>query len=234
MGEEAAMGVDSVFGLSGKHALIVGAGKVPHAIADLFRQAGAAVAHEPDPVMTEIGVSALLARHPSLDILVNGAVVCGPWSIETLAMEEWDRVHQVNVRGAYLLMREAVRAMRAHGRGGRLINISTIGSVHPVLNGNFAYGASRAGTNALTRQFALDFAGEGIASNAILVGAIPSDPFPEACPMPPTGPGMTPERYPMGHGEPKDVAPLALLLASEAGRYINGQAIVVDGGFLIA
>jgi len=160
MGEEAAMGVDSVFGLSGKHALIVGAGKVPHAIADLFRQAGAAVAHEPDPVMTEIGVSALLARHPSLDILVNGAVVCGPWSIETLAMEEWDRVHQVNVRGAYLLMREAVRAMRAHGRGGRLINISTIGSVHPVLNGNFAYGASRAGTNALTRQFALDFAGE--------------------------------------------------------------------------
>lgn len=53
-----------------------------------------------------------------------------------------------------------------------LITISTIGSVHPVLNGNFAYGSSRAGANALTRQFAMDFAGEGIVSNSILVGAI--------------------------------------------------------------
>lgn len=226
--------MDALFGLTEKNALIVGSGKIAHAIADLFRQAGGAVTHEVEPELTEAGVSALFARNASVDIVVNGAVVAGPWSIETLTMEEWDRVHATNVRGAYLLMREAVRAMRLHGRGGRLINISTIGSAHPVLNGNFAYGSSRAGTNALTRQFALDFAGDGIASNAILVGAIPSDPFPEGCAMPPTGPGARPERFPMGHGRPEDVAPVALLLAAEAGRYINGQAIVVDGGFQIA
>lgn len=228
------MALETLFGLTGKNALVIGSGAVPHAIAALFRQAGASVMHEPSPDLTEPAVATLFAAHPSLDILVNGAVVTGPWSIETLTMEEWDRVHVTNVRGAYMLMREAVKTMRAHGRGGRLINISTIGSVHPVLNGNFAYGSSRAGTNALTRQFALDFAGEGINSNAILVGAIPSDPFPEACPMPPTGPGVRPERFPMGYGKPEDVAPTALLLASEAGRYINGQAIVVDGGFQIA
>lgn len=226
--------MDTLFRLDGRNALVIGAGKVPHAIADLFREAGASVTHETEPGMSETEVAALFARHPQLDILVNGAVVTGPWSIETLTMDEWDRVHATNVRGAYLLMREAVQAMRGHGRGGRLINISTIGSAHPVLNGNFAYGSSRAGTNALTRQFAMDFAGEGIASNAILVGAIPSDPFPEGCPMPPVGPGMRPERFPMGYGKPEDVAPVALLLASDAGRYINGQAIVVDGGFQIA
>lgn len=228
--------VESLFGLSGQTALVTGAGKVPHAIADLYREAGAQVMHVADPDLTETGVAALFEGVPGAggDILVNGAVATGPWPIEQLRMEEWDRVHAINVRGAFLLMREAVKRMRAHGRGGRLINISTIGSEHPVLHGNFAYGSSRAGTNALMRQFAMDFAAEGITSNAILVGAIPSDPFPADCPMPPEGPGMRPERFPMGHGVPGDVAPVALLLAAPAGRYINGQAIVVDGGFQIA
>jgi meso-butanediol dehydrogenase / (S,S)-butanediol dehydrogenase / diacetyl reductase len=181
-----------------------------------------------------VSIAELFAGLPTLDILVNGAVRAGPWPIEKLSMAEWDCVHNVNVRGAFLLMREAVRSMRTHGRGGRLINISTIGAEHPVLHGNYAYGSSRAGTNALTRQFALDFASEGILSNAILVGAIASDPFPKDAPMPPVGPIMGAGRLPLGQGAPEDVAPLALLLASEAGRYINGQTIAVDGGFQIA
>ena len=225
------MTLNSLFGLQGKTALVVGAGKVPHATADLFRTAGADVVHAAEPDLTEAGVTELFATVPQIDILVNGAVVVGPWPIEVLTMDEWDRVHATNVRGAYLLMRGALMAMRAHGRGGRLINLSTIGSQHPVLNGNFAYGSSRAGTNALTRQFAMEFAGEGICANAILVGAVPSDPFPEGCPMPPVGPGVRPERFPMGYGRPEDVAPVALMLASAAGRYINGAEIVVDGGF---
>ncbi|QOT70341.1 SDR family oxidoreductase [Sphingobium fuliginis] len=226
--------LNSLFGLSGKNALVVGAGKVPHAIASLFGSAGAAVTHAQEPELTEESVETLFDGVPELDILVNGAIVTGPWPLDDLTMDEWDRVHATNVRGAFLLMRQAVRTMRRHGRGGRLVNLSTIGSVHPVLHGNYAYGSSRAGMNALTRQFALDCADDGIASNAILVGAIPSDPFPEGCPMPPKGPGVRPERFPMGYGTPEDVAPVALLLASAAGRYINGQTIVVDGGFQIA
>jgi len=227
------MRVQSLFDLSGKAALVVGGGAVPHAIAALFRDAGAAVTHAQEPALDEASVAALFASVPELDILVNGAIRPGAWTLETLAMDEWDRVHAVNLRGAFLLMREAVRTMRAHARGGRIVTISTIGAMHPVLHGNFAYGASRAGANALTRQFALDFAGEGILTNAILVGAIPSDPFPEGA-RSPEGPGVRPERFPLGQGRPEDVAPVALLLASEAGRYVNGQAIAVDGGFQVA
>lgn len=222
------------FSLDGKLALVTGSGLVPQAIAALFRDAGASVVHAAEPVLDEPSVAALFEPLDALDILVNGSVRAGPWPIDRLDLSEWDRVHAVNVRGAFLLMRAAVRVMRAHGRGGRLINLSTIGAVHPVLHGNFAYGSSRAGTNALTRQFALDFAADHILSNAILVGAIRSDPFPQGCPMPPTGPGVNPGRLPLGQGKPEDVAPLALLLASDAGRYINGQAIAVDGGFSIA
>jgi meso-butanediol dehydrogenase/(S,S)-butanediol dehydrogenase/diacetyl reductase len=228
------MSVQSLFDLSGKSALVVGGGKVPHAVAALFREAGANLTHVPEPTLEEASVADLFAPLGDLDILVNGAIRTGPWPLETLTMNEWDHVHAVNVRGAFLLMREAVRTMRKHGRGGRLISLSTIGSAHPVLNGNFAYGSSRAGMNALARQFALDCAADGIRSNAILVGAIPSDPFPEGAPMPPTGPAMMPGRLPLGQGVPEDIAPVALLLASEGGRYINGQTIVVDGGFQIA
>ena len=226
--------LETLFGLHGKTALVTGGGKVPQAIAELFCAVGATVVHEREPELSEPAVTELFARVADVEILVNGSVVTGPWPIDLLSMEEWDRVHSTNLRGAFLLMREAVRTMRRHGRGGRLISISTIGSTHPVLHGNYAYGSSRAGTNALSRQFAMDFAGEGILSNAILVGAIASDPFPEDCPMPPEGPGTRPERFPLGHGAPGDVAPIALMLASSAGRYINGQAIVVDGGFQIA
>ena len=222
-----------VFDLSGKHALVTGGGKVPTAVVSLFEAAGAKVTHVPEVTLDEDNVADLFAQLDDLEILVNGSIRAGPWTIDTLTLEEWDRVHAINLRGAYLLMREAVRVMRRHKRGGRLINLSTIGSVHPVLNGNFAYGSSRAGTNALTRQFALDFVGEGITSNCILVGPVPSDPFPDGIALP-DGPGVSSAHMPMGLGRPEDIAPTALLLASEGGRYINGQAIAVDGGFLIA
>lgn len=190
------MKVEAWFDLSRRTALVVGAGKAPHAIAALYREAGARVIHEPEPVLEEAAVATLFAPLSDLEVLVNGAVRLGAWPLETLTLEEWDRVHATNLRGASLLMREAVRVMRAHGRGGRLINISTIGSVHPVLNSNFAYGSSRAGTNALTRQFALDFAADRILANAILFGAIPSDPFPDGCPQPLAGPATSPARLP--------------------------------------
>ncbi len=226
--------MNDLFSLDHKLALVTGSGKVPHAIAALFRKAGATVIHDEQPTLTESGVAASLNSAGGIDILVNGSIQIGAYPLEEMTLERWDRIHSTNVRGAFLLMREAVRVMKAHGRGGRIINISTIGSVHPVLHGNYAYTSSRAGTNALTRQFALDFGKDGINTNAILVGPVISDPPAEGAP-PPSGPGVSKERLPGGIGLPEDIAPAALLLAADGpGRFINGSTIVIDGGFLIA
>ncbi len=228
------MAASDLFSLEGKRALVTGSGKVPAAVANLFEAAGARVlrATEPD-LSSEAAASAVFAETPDLHVLVNGVVRIGAYQLDAMSMDEWDSMHRANTRAAFLQMRAAVRTMRGHGRGGRIINLSTIGTLHPVLNGNYAYGSSRAGLNALTRQFALDFAKDNILTNAILVGAIASDPWPAAAGRP-IGPGTDPARLPLGQGAPEDVAPLALLLAGEGGRYINGQAIAVDGGFLVA
>lgn len=226
--------LNRLFGLEGKHALVTGGGLVPSAIADALESAGARVVRVAEPGVTdEQDAQSVIGRVPALDILVNGHIRVGAYPLDALLMETWDAVHSCNARSVFLLMREAVRAMRSGGRGGRIINLSTIGSVHPVLHGNYAYGSSRAAMNALTRSFALDFAKDGIRSNAILVGAIQSDPWPELAPTP-TGPGTAPGRVPLGPGKPEDVVALALLLAGEGGRYINGQMIAVDGGFSVA
>ena len=225
--------IDRLFRLDGKLALIIGSGAVPVAIADLFEAAGAAVVRVADADPTEEAVAAMFAPLGQLDILVNGAVRIGAYALDEMTLERWDRTQATNLRLAFLLMRAAVRTMKAHGRGGRIINISTIGSLHPVLHGNYAYGSSRAGTNALSRQFALDFIADGINTHTILVGAVPSDPPAEGAP-PPSGPGGTPARFIGGYGTAADIAPTALLLAADApGRYINGTSIAIDGGFAV-
>lgn len=226
--------LDGLFGLDGKLALVTGGGLVPQAVAKALEGAGACVVRVADPqVSSEDQARSVIGQAPELDILVNGHIRVGAYPLDVLTMDTWDDVHACNARSVFLLMREAVRSMRARGEGGRIINLSTIGSLHPVLHGNYAYGSSRAAMNALTRSFALDFAKDGIRSNSILVGSIQSDPWPEAAP-PPGGPGTTPGRVPLGPGRPEDIAGLALLLAGEGGRYINGQMIAVDGGFSVA
>lgn len=196
----------TVFSLAGRSALVVGGRAIPHAIADLIRQAGAMVVHATEREFTDEGVSALFKPLDTLDIVVNGAVRIGSWPLGTLTLVEWDPVYDVNVRGAFLLMPAAVAVMKAQGRGGRIINISTIGSLHPVLDGNFAYGSSRAGTNALTRQFAMDFAADRILANAILVEAVPSDATPTDMP-PRTGPSTDRARTPRGLGTTRRYRP---------------------------
>lgn len=228
------MSAAQIFDLSGKHALVVGAGKIPAAIADLYEQSGAAVTRvATSEVATEASAEGIFATVPHIDILVNGAVRLGAYPLDELSLTTWDDIHGVNLRGAFLLMRGAARRMRAQGGGGRMINISTMGATHPVLDGNFAYGSSRAGLSALVRSFALDGAPDRILVNAILVGAVMSDPWPDGAP-PPTGPGVRAERFPLGWGAPADVAPMALLLASGGGGYITGQTLTIDGGFAIA
>ena len=73
-------------------------------------------------------------------------------------LEIFDEQQSVNQRSTFLLMREGVRLMRAAGNGGRIVNVTTMGTLHPVFHGNAAYSASRAGVVAMTRSIAFDYA----------------------------------------------------------------------------
>ena len=80
----------------------------------------------------------------------------------------------MNQRSTFMLMREGVRRMRESGNGGRIVNVTTMGTLHPVLHGNAAYSASRAGVVAMTRSIAFDFAKDRILANCVHPGAVRS------------------------------------------------------------
>jgi NAD(P)-dependent dehydrogenase (short-subunit alcohol dehydrogenase family) len=156
-------------------------------------------------------------------------------------VEQWDDVQSLNLRANFLCMREGVRHLVAGGRGGRIVNITTIGALHPVMNGNEAYGAARQGVSALSRNTALDYAKDGILVNTVLAGAImgkvsthPTTIARQKASHTMGGPIQGPGRMPLGYGDMTDVAAAVLYLVSPAGRYMTGQSISLDGGFFIS
>lgn len=186
-------------------------------------------------VTSEAEIAALLAgiatTHGGLDILVNAAVINHNKPLLEISGDEWDAVQAMNLKSAFLTTKAAIPLMRARGAG-RIVNISTMGSVHPVLNGNGAYSASRAGLNQFTRNVALDFAADKITANAVLPGAIMTETIKSD--FRPTGPGADTARHLGGYGKPEDVTGAVLLMVSPAGRFISGQTLAVDGGFLVS
>ena len=244
-----------MFGLSDKVALITGgAVGIGKAAGLTLASAGAAVflVDEPERVAAldklpehvtataldvtdEKAVAAVIARiaerHGGIDILINGSVMNHNRPLLDITSDEWDRVQAINLKSAFLVSKAVIPSMQGRG-GGRIINITTMGSVHPVLNGNTAYSSSRAGLNQLTRNIALDFAADGITANAVLPGAIVTETITPG--FRPTGPGADMTRHLGGFGTPDYITGLILLLAGPSGRFNSGQCIVVDGGFLVS
>lgn len=168
-------------------------------------------------------------------ILVNNAGSTPKHRLVDTTIEQWDEIQAVNLRSTFLCTREAARRMEAAGAGGRIINISSVSSLHPSVHGNAAYASAKGGVNSFTRAAALDLMAAGVTVNAVLPGAVRTPPTGRRLPstMTPTGPVTMPGRMPLGLAEPDDISGIVLLLAAPAGRYITGQTFVVDGGFLI-
>lgn len=257
-----AAALSEAFGLAGRTALVTGAGSgLAESIAATLARAGASVicAHDQlaeaervaaaisegggsargaacDPT-DEASVVALFAqmaeRGEVADIIVLGAMMQGGVPAIDMSAAQWDSMFAVNARGSFLTAREAIRHLKAAEKPGRIIALSTIGSEHPVLIGNAAYGASKAALNELCRTLAFEHAADGILVNAILPGAIAGNAPSMEGAIFVGGPGANKERHLLGFGSPADVGWLAVYLAGPSARYVTGQTFVIDGGFQV-
>ncbi len=187
-------------------------------------------------------VGVAVERFGRLDVLVNNAGVFSNFLLENLAPEEFQRILDVNVRGAFLCIRAAAAQMRAQGDGGSIVNITSIDAVHPSGSGLSHYGTSKHAIWGLTKTMALELGPDGIRVNAVAPGPSLTEgavEFVEA--GAPAGIdveaqwGAYAARIPLRRlAHPDDVARATLFLASGLGAYVNGAQIVVDGGLLAA
>jgi len=167
-----------------------------------------------------------------VDIVVNnaGAVLQRP--VVDLSDEDWDRMLRVDLYGPFYGSREAMRAMVRQGRGGRIIQTSSLLAVQS-RSLQSAYSAAKAGLIGFSRSLAIEAGPHGITVNCVLPGHIRT-PLTEPMFTPPVRRAFE-ERIPLHRlGEAAWVADVFVFLASDEGRYVTGQAILVDGGYTIS
>jgi NAD(P)-dependent dehydrogenase (short-subunit alcohol dehydrogenase family) len=249
------------FSLGGKAALVTGGGRgIGRATCEALAAAGAAVAvadldHEAavtvakaieadggravplgfdaaDEASIVDGVAEAARQLGRLDILVNNAGIYPYYTLADMETELFDQVHGLNVRGVFLCLREAVKAMRATGDGGVIVNLASIAAFVAGQPGLAAYGTSKAAVVQLTRNAGLELADEGIRVVAVAPGFIET--------------GGTQDIFDAGMGDvilahqamkrvgqPEDIAWMIVALAGPAAGFVTGTTVVVDGGFLL-
>ncbi|MCF3630800.1 SDR family oxidoreductase [Thalassospiraceae bacterium LMO-SO8] len=178
-------------------------------------------------------VERVKAEWGRIDVLVCNAAV-NPYHGPMSGIDDgaWEKILQVNVTNVLKLCNMVLPDMAAR-RDGAVILISSVGGLKGSLNLG-AYAVSKAADMQLARNLAIEWGPHNIRANAIAPGLIKTD-FARALWEDPEARARAEAAYPLGRlGEPEDIAGMAILLASDAGSFITGQTLVVDGGGVAA
>ena len=251
---------DSLFRLDGQVALITGCSRgIGQAMADALADAGAdivGISASLNPETSAVGdavrkrgrrfsgfrcdlsdrnavdrvLEELLNRHPVIDVLVNNAGIVRRSPAEDHSDALWDMVLEVNLSAVFRVSRRIGTTMLERGRGS-IISTASILSDQGGLN-VAGYAASKAGLANLTRSLANEWAGRGVRVNAIAPGYVKTE-MTEVLRADPQRSRQILERIPAGRfGSPDDLRGPVVFLASDASRYIHGETLVVDGGWM--
>ncbi|TDS07570.1 SDR family NAD(P)-dependent oxidoreductase [Sphingobacterium paludis] len=247
--------------LKDKVAIITGGGSgIGRAISELFAKEGAAVhildlnAEVGQGVVTDIvaaggsakihacnvsdqaEVAAIVSAIGKVDILVNNAGIAHVGNLEKCAEADFERVFQVNVKGAYNALHAVVPQMKQHG-GGAILNLASIAAVVGIAD-RFAYSMSKGAIYAMSMSVARDYMKDNIRSNSISPARVHT-PFVDGF-ISKNYPGQEAEMFeklsqsqPIGRmAKPEEIAKLALFLCSDDAAFITGNDYPIDGGFI--
>ncbi len=188
------------------------------------------------PAEAERACQVALQQHGPIDILINNV---GGRRIDIptadLPLEQWQQIMDLNLTSTFLCTKLIGGAMVTRGTGGRVINIASISGM--VANrgiGGRSYETSKAAVIQFTRTVAADWAPHRVTANAICPGGFMTAPNVRWAEQNPEIINSFKTQIPMGDfGQPEDLGPLAVYLASDASRYMTGAALVIDGGYTL-
>ena len=247
--------IDYDFSLAGKVAVVTGgASGIGSAIVDAYAAKGATVvvldrameaaqrkvsegtaaaAIECDVTIEQSvvdAVSGVSARFGRIDVLVNSAGIGLMDAAEELTIEKWDLTMAINLRGVFLVSQQVGRVMLAQGSGTVISLASQAATV--ALPGHLAYCASKFGLVGLTKVLALEWAGRGVTANTISPTVVMT-PLAKELWDNPDGEALKAQIPTQRFAEPEEIAAVAVFLASDAAKMINGVDLLVDGGYTI-
>ena len=174
-------------------------------------------------------VASILKVFPTIDILVNAHGTVNRKSADTIPVEEWQKVIDVNTRGTFIIC-QAVGRVMIKQKSGKIVNLSSVRGRYGAPSGAVAYSPSKGAVDALTRTLACEWAKYNVLVNAVAPTLVETDLTRQALADPEFAKTMI-ARIPLGRwATPDDIAWPIVFLASKASDFITGQILYIDGG----
>ena len=175
-------------------------------------------------------IDELVEELGGIDVLVNNSGTSREGKALELEYDDWRHTLSVDLDGAFLCAQRAARRMVDQGRGGRIVNVTSVHEFKPIVDG-VAYTVAKHGLGGLTKQLAFEWGQYGITVNSVAPGEV-ATPMTDQEDEDPRG--TTRETYPLGRpGDAREIASCIGWLCSEGAAWTTGASFVVDGGFML-